>query len=108
MRKIIGTCNGCCRKNLCLNPINFLCIDCPSPLQKDSAVVADHPLATQVGGDHYKNTKIQPIEYIQANGLDFEEGNIIKYVSRHKTKNGKKDIEKIKHYCDFIIKRDYS
>ena len=36
----------------------------------------------QIGGDHYKNFKIQPIEYIEANDLTYSEGNIIKYVTR--------------------------
>ncbi len=47
----------------------------------------------QVGGDHYKKCTIQPIEYIYANELDFFEGNIVKYVTRHRTKGeGAKDI----------------
>ena len=46
----------------------------------------------QIGGDHYKKCKIQPIEYIYANELDFFEGNIVKYVTRHRTKGeGEKD-----------------
>ena len=45
----------------------------------------------QVGGDHYKDFKIMPVEYISKNNLDFCEGNIIKYISRHKLKNGADD-----------------
>ncbi len=33
----------------------------------------------QVGGNHYQ-TKIQPVEYIHANGLPFIEGNVVKYI----------------------------
>ena len=48
----------------------------------------------QIGGDHYKKCKIQPIEYIYANELDFFEGNIVKYVTRLRTKGeGAKDIQ---------------
>jgi len=78
------------------------------PTSKEVDTLPEDPLKVQIGGCHYKESKIQPIEYIQANDLGFEEGNIVKYISRHKSKNGKADIEKIKHYCDFIIKRDYS
>jgi hypothetical protein len=31
------------------------------------------------------------------------EGNVIKYVSRWKEKNGIKDLEKAKHYIDLLI-----
>lgn len=61
----------------------------------------------QVGGNHYKKNKIQPIEYIHANGLDFLSGNIIKYASRWRYKGGIQDLEKIKHYCDLLIQLEY-
>lgn len=61
----------------------------------------------QVGGDHYKKCGIEPVEYIHANGLDFNEGSIVKYVSRHRNKNGAEDIRKIKDYCDIILELDY-
>lgn len=60
-------------------------------------------LATQVDGSHYKKLKIQPIEYIHANGIGYMEGNVIKYVSRWKDKNGIKDLEKAKHYIELLI-----
>lgn len=59
----------------------------------------------QIGGDHYSQQKIQPIDYIQANDLGFEEGNIIKYITRHKLKNGREDVEKAKHYCELLLRR---
>ena len=61
----------------------------------------------QVGGDHYKKCGIEPVEYIHANGLDFNEGSIVKYISRHRNKNGAEDIQKIKDYCDIILELDY-
>ncbi len=61
----------------------------------------------QEGGDHYKRYSIQPIEYIVANDLKFIEGNIIKYITRHKEKGGKEDIEKIIHYCQLLIELEY-
>lgn len=60
-------------------------------------------LETQVGGDHYKTKAIQPVEYIHANGLGFCEGNVVKYVSRWRDKNGIKDLEKARHYLDILI-----
>ena len=61
----------------------------------------------QIGGDHYKNFKIQPAEFINENNLLFAEGNIIKYICRHRNKNKREDLEKAKHYIDMIILRDY-
>lgn len=61
------------------------------------------PLDTQVGGTHYKTMKIQPIEYIYANGIGYLEGNVIKYVSRWKDKGGVADLEKARHYLDILI-----
>ena len=60
-------------------------------------------LDIQIGGDHYKNLKIQPIEYIFANNLGFCEGNVVKYITRWKTKNGIADLEKAKHYIELLI-----
>lgn len=63
----------------------------------------DNPLGVQVGGDHYKNMAIQPIEYILANELGFAEGAVIKYVSRHNFKNGLEDLRKARHILDILI-----
>ena len=65
-------------------------------------------LEDQVGGKHYKGMKIQPAHFINENHLEFAEGNVIKYVCRHKKKDGEKDLRKAKHYIDMIIERDYS
>lgn len=64
-------------------------------------------LDVQEGGDHYSKHKIQPIEYIHANGIDFLAGNIIKYATRHKDKNGAEDIRKIIHYAELILELEY-
>ena len=67
----------------------------------------NNPLDTQVGGNHYKDSKIQPVEYIHANNLGYIEGNVVKYITRYKSKNGKQDLEKIKHYIDLLIQLEY-
>ncbi len=61
------------------------------------------PLQVQVGGNHYKKYKIQPVEYVHANNIPFIEGNIIKYVTRWRDKNGVKDLEKARHFIDMLI-----
>jgi hypothetical protein len=60
-------------------------------------------LDVQVGGDHYKNQKIQPVQYIHANNIPFIEGCVIKYVSRWRSKGGIKDLEKARHFIDILI-----
>jgi hypothetical protein len=57
----------------------------------------------QVGGDHYKGEAIQPWDFIVSNGLGYLEGNIVKYVSRWRKKNGVQDLEKAAHYLAKLI-----
>jgi hypothetical protein len=61
------------------------------------------PFKHQVGGSHYSRMKIQPTEYIIANEMGFCEGNVVKYVSRYKFKNGVEDLKKARHYLDMLI-----
>ena len=61
------------------------------------------PLAYQVGGSHYNSMKIQPVQYIVANDIPYREANVIKYVSRHRTKNGIEDLKKARQYIDMLI-----
>lgn len=63
----------------------------------------DSALKTQEGGDHYKGLPIQPIEYIHANSIPFAEGNVIKYVTRWRSKNGIADLKKARHFIDLLI-----
>jgi hypothetical protein len=65
------------------------------------------PLKIQHGGSHYKELKIQPIEFIMANNLDFCQGNAIKYLVRFRNKNGLEDLKKAKHYIDLLIQHEY-
>ena len=57
----------------------------------------------QIGGRHYIEKTIQPWDYIIANKMGYLEGNIIKYVSRYKDKNGLEDLIKAAHYLDKLI-----
>lgn len=60
-------------------------------------------LSKQVAGNHYKDLPIQPVEYIYANALGYFEGNVVKYISRWRNKNGIADLEKAKHYIELLI-----
>ena len=61
---------------------------------------------SQVGGNHYKSFKIQPVEFIHINGLGYIAGNIIKYVCRYKVKNGIEDLRKARQYIDMLIESE--
>lgn len=60
-------------------------------------------LETQVGGSHYKDMAIQPMEYSMANGLDACQHTVIKYVTRFRKKGGIQDLEKARHVLDMLI-----
>lgn len=60
-------------------------------------------LETQVGGSHYKNMTMQPVEFAVKANLSFIQGSIVKYVSRYKSKNGKQDIDKAIHFAKLAI-----
>lgn len=64
-------------------------------------------LSIQVGGGHYKTLPIQPVEFCHANKIPFLEGSVIKYVVRHRNKNGKQDLEKARHFIDLLIELEY-
>lgn len=64
-------------------------------------------LNEQAGGNHYKDLAIQPVEYIYKNQLPYLEGNVVKYVTRHKSKNGAEDIRKAIHYCQLVLELEY-
>lgn len=66
-------------------------------------IIPETSLDVQVGGSHYKDMAIQPIEFILKNKLGFCEGNILKYVCRYKNKNGVEDLKKARHYLDILI-----
>ena len=94
--------------------------DCSDACMADSDIVAyrviskvashveleDSPMQTQVGGSHYKDMAIQPVEFIHKNGIGYMEGNVIKYVSRWRGKNGLEDLKKARHYIDLLIEME--
>ena len=75
--------------------------------EQKEQLMSNNALDVQEGGSHYKSLSIQPIEYIQANNLGYIEGNIVKYATRHRNKNGAEDIKKIIHYCELLLELEY-
>lgn len=80
-----------------------------TPVKKDTPQETPAAPVThkQVGGDHYQMS-IQPFDVIDAWDLDFYEGSALKYLARHKKKNGREDLEKAIHYIELTIERQYS
>jgi hypothetical protein len=66
-------------------------------------------LDTQVGGNHYREGGIQPVQYIEANGLGFLEGCAVKRLTRHNrpTGKGRQDIEKAIHELQLLLELRY-
>lgn len=64
-------------------------------------------LSTQIGGNHYKDMKIQPFEFSMANNFNAGQHSVIKYISRYKNKNGKEDLLKARHFIDLMIQLEY-
>ena len=61
----------------------------------------------QVGGDHYLGKPMQPWDVIDAWGLDFWEGNCLKYLLRRKPGTDRiTDLRKARHYLDKCIARE--
>ena len=72
---------------------------------KEGGPLPPSALARQVGGDHYKNFVIQPIEFSTRNGLGFIQGDIVKRICRYNMPGGKghEDLRKIMHECELLI-----
>ena len=72
--------------------------------------MTESALEVQVGGSHYKECSIQPVQYIEANQLAFLEGCVIKRVTRHDkpTGKGRQDIEKAIHELRLLLELRYA
>lgn len=53
---------------------------------------------------HYNKGKIEVIDFIEDQQMDFNEGNVVKYVSRWREKNGVEDLMKARFYLDRLIR----
>lgn len=78
----------------------------PEPIAEANPVPS--ALNEQVGEQHYKNMAIQPAVFCQKNRLTFCESSVIKYVCRHRNKNGRQDIEKAIHFLKLLLEIEYA
>ena len=65
------------------------------------------PLPEQIGGSHYKDFPIQPVEFIEKNNLSFLEGCVVKRICRYDQKNGVEDLRKAIHEIRLIMELRY-
>jgi len=94
---------------------NLCCRESSEPENRDLTLEKEimarfestNPLDAQEGGDHYKNMKIQPIEFAQANNLPACEYSVVKYICRHKNKDKIKDLKKAIHFIKLLAKLEY-
>lgn len=85
----------------------FVAVPCGTQQPATEVTKPGSPLAEQVGGNHYKTLAIQPVEYCQKNRLGYIESNVVKYVTRHRAKNGRQDIEKAIHNLHILLEMEY-
>lgn len=80
--------------------------------ERDKAIIerGKSALDTQVGGTHYRQGTIQPVQYIEANKLLFLEASVVKRVTRHDKEGGKgrQDIEKAIHELQLLLELRYA
>ena len=77
-------------------------------MEKDKVSLSNNAWDKQVGGEHYKKYAIQPAQFALANGLDYAQSNAIKYIVRHKDKNGVQDLDKAIHYIELLKQHHYN
>ena len=80
---------------------------CPPPLTRNPGRSEGDALDVQIGGDHYKTLKIQPVEFIEANGIPFLEGCVIKRMCRHGSKAKAEDLRKAIHEITLLLELRY-
>ena len=60
----------------------------------------------KINPDYYVGTRIQVSDFISEFNLNYFEGNIVKYIVRHRDKNGIEDLKKARWYLDSLIKKE--
>lgn len=63
---------------------------------------------TQVGGSHYHKAQIQHWDFAASQNFDYFQGQVTKYVTRWKEKNGLQDLEKAMHFLQKYIEVEKS
>ena len=70
-------------------------------IQQESRAAINHP-------KYYSSGGVEAIDFIEAHGLNFSRGNVIKYITRAGRKDGEEELtalEKAKWYLDREIER---
>ena len=67
----------------------------------------DNKEKNNIKPDHYGDSGIDVISFCQANNLDFMQGNVIKYITRYRKKNGLEDLRKAVEYINRILAAEY-
>lgn len=101
-----GPCATCAVTEISIIPSNFKSVLSPWTAVEQGPAPIKRALATQVGGAHYKDMPIQPVEFITKNGLGFLEGCVIKRVCRWKAKDGVQDLRKAIHEIELLIEME--
>jgi hypothetical protein len=96
--------NKAYRATLPYEPINLNNVDqaFDRAINMDIKTLGDYVRTKQIAGNHYKS-KIEPWDVFLDWELDPWACNVIKYIQRHRKKAGKEDLEKAKHYLEFMI-----
>ncbi len=70
-------------------------------------LILDAPPTVGIAGEHYAGLVIQPADYAIKNNMPWAEGSVVKYITRHRSKNGKEDLIKAKYLIDLLIEELY-
>ena len=108
------TCEGCAaiscemcaigpKRNVCEGCEAFDCTTCVNGSKNSSKKFKEHHDPVEKP-KHY-NIGIETIDYIESWEMDYIEGNIIKYITRYKYKNGLEDLKKGLWYLNRLIKK---
>lgn len=101
-----GPCATCAVTEISIIPSNFKSVLSPWTAVEQGPAPIKRALATQVGGAHYKDMEIQPVEFITKNGLGFLEGCVVKRMSRWRSKDGVQDLRKAIHEIELLIEME--
>jgi Protein of unknwon function (DUF3310) len=74
--------------------------------KNDLLLSSPSALDLQVGGNHYKEFEIQPVEFCFRNNIPYLEATAIKYLCRWRNKGGIQDLQKAKHFIDILIQME--
>jgi len=86
----------------CGQPAPIHLNSCPQGYLHQDAIFKERPAAP-----HYQKGGIEPIDFIASQGMSFNQGNVVKYVTRYKYK-GKPldDLLKARVYLNWLIEEE--